>query len=189
MGPVWIRHQKTITSRPVAEHKHYTSTLEEQVEEQFEATYQRKPRWITWKVRLAAWQHRENWMQRNFGIKSTVKELYNGNPKVVKHWAKVVQPQNVINSIKDENGSVLTDSESITSCIRKYYKKLYKNENIDPVSRYEVLRTYQRKISKEHSYKNILQNFLKFCMKNYPTLGQILGKLYGGHVITLIVIA
>ena len=45
------------------------------------------------------------------------------------------------------------------------------------------------KISKKHSYKNILQNFLKFCMKNYPTLGQILGKLYGGHVITLIVIA
>ena len=45
------------------------------------------------------------------------------------------------------------------------------------------------KISKKRSYKNIPQNFLKFCMNNHPTLGQILGKLYGDHVITLAVIA
>ena len=45
------------------------------------------------------------------------------------------------------------------------------------------------KISKKCSYENILRNFLKFCMINHPTLGQILGKLYGDHVITLAVIA
>ena len=45
------------------------------------------------------------------------------------------------------------------------------------------------KISKQRSNGNILRNFLKFCMNNHPTLGQILGKLYGDHVITLAVIA
>ena len=45
------------------------------------------------------------------------------------------------------------------------------------------------KISKKRSCENILQNLLKFCMINHPTLGQILGKLYGDHVITLAVIA
>ena len=45
------------------------------------------------------------------------------------------------------------------------------------------------KISKKRSYKNIPRNFLKFCMNNHPTLGQILGKLYGDHVTTLAVIA
>ena len=44
-------------------------------------------------------------------------------------------------------------------------------------------------ISKKCSSKSILQNFLKFCMNNHPTLGQILGKLYGDHEITLAVIA
>ena len=45
------------------------------------------------------------------------------------------------------------------------------------------------KISKKRSYKNIPQNFLKFCMNNHPTLGQILGKLYGDHESTSAVIA
>ena len=45
------------------------------------------------------------------------------------------------------------------------------------------------KCSKKRSYEYIPQNFLKFCMNNHPTLGQILGKLYGDHVITLAVIA
>ena len=45
------------------------------------------------------------------------------------------------------------------------------------------------KISKKRRSKSIQQNFLKFCMNNHPTLGQILGKLYGDHVITLAVIA
>ena len=40
------------------------------------------------------------------------------------------------------------------------------------------------KISKQRSYENILRHFLKFCMNNHPTLGQILGKLYGDVVIT-----
>ena len=44
------------------------------------------------------------------------------------------------------------------------------------------------KISKQRSNGNILRHFLKFCVKNHPTLGQILGKLYGDHVITLAII-
>ena len=45
------------------------------------------------------------------------------------------------------------------------------------------------KISKQCSCENILRHFLKFGMNNHPTLGQIMGKLYGDHVITLAVIA
>ena len=44
-------------------------------------------------------------------------------------------------------------------------------------------------ISKKRRSKSIQQNFLKFCMNNHPTHGQILGKLYGDHVITLAEIA
>ena len=45
------------------------------------------------------------------------------------------------------------------------------------------------KTSNQRSQKNIPWNFLKFCINNHPSLGQILGKLYGDHVITLAVIA
>ena len=37
------------------------------------------------------------------------------------------------------------------------------------------------KISNQRSQKSILWNFLKFCMNNHPTPGQILGELYGDH--------
>ena len=33
---------------------------------------------------------------------------------------------------------------------QKVFQKVVQNDNIDPVSRHEVLRTYQRQISKEH---------------------------------------
>ena len=39
------------------------------------------------------------------------------------------------------------------------------------------------KISNKHSYSNILKKFPKFCLNNHPTLGQILSKFYGDHVI------
>ena len=44
------------------------------------------------------------------------------------------------------------------------------------------------KISNQRSQKSILWNFLKFSMNNHPTPGQILGELYGDHMITLAVI-
>ena len=46
-----------------------------------------------------------------------------------------------------------------------------------------------QKILNKRSYKNIPHNFVKFCMNHHQTLGQILGMLYGDHVITLTVIA
>ena len=44
------------------------------------------------------------------------------------------------------------------------------------------------KISKQRSYENILRHFLKFCMNNHATIGQILGKLDGDRVITFAII-
>ena len=44
------------------------------------------------------------------------------------------------------------------------------------------------KISNQRSQKSILWNFLKFSMNNHPTPGQILGELYGDHMITLAII-
>ena len=81
-------------------------------------------------------------------MKATVREVYEGDPREVKRWFTKFQPSTIIKKLTSLDGQqAFTETSDIADELKKYYKKMFKNEKVDNIKRFEVLRTFRNKIS------------------------------------------
>ena len=83
-------------------------------------------------------------------MKSIIKEVNEGLPKEVKKWATKCQPTTIIRKLvrlKDKKEICKTDEIALK--LKQFYRNLYTKDHVNKMRRFEVLRTFNQKISEE----------------------------------------
>ena len=87
-------------------------------------------------------------------MKSTRKEVNEGNPKDVKKWATKSQPSTIIRKlVRLEDKKEMCKTGEIALELKQLYRNLYTNNHVNNIRRFEVLRTFNQKISEEEKLK------------------------------------
>ena len=122
-------------------------------------------------------------------INKSVNEVCEGTPREVKKWAEKCRSSTLITELKTANGNILQDSHMILKEMVNFYGSMYRNENVDNMERFEILRLVRMKIDEDKvddleanfTIQEVIDAIMKLRPKTSPGPDGLTTELYQNH--------